>query len=188
MKITKTRSQVWQAFREVHSGDIKTVDTAVMVTWLNQAFWSLFQDEEIPKFSEDDVASLDTQLRAMLKQVKEQRRKSRDDGNLLKKSFMEKEIIIDFTGNCIDMTEAGDIDMTGDGDIDMTGGLDNGQMDTDQDQEEEKEDQEEEKDDQEEEKDDQEEEEEDELEEEDDNKAEDEGVPGPSTKSLLYQR
>ena len=178
MKITKTRSQVWQAFREVHSGDIKTVDTAVMVTWLNQAFWSLFQDEEIPKFSEDDVASLDTQLRAMLKQVKEQRRKSRDDGNLLKKSFMEKEIIIDFTGNGIDMTEAGDIDMTGDGDIDidMTGGLDNGQMDTDQDQEEEKEDQEEEKEDQEEE------EEEDELEEEDDNKAEDEGVPGPSTK------
>ena len=171
MKLIKKRSDIWRAFRQVHSGDIKTKDGTVIITWLKQAFWSLFQEEEIPKFSEADLASLDTQLKAMMKQVKEQRRRSRDDGLLLQKSFMEKEIIIDMTGNDIDMTEDRDIDMTGDRDIDMTGVLDNEAMDTDV-----QEDQ------------DQQEEEEDELEEEEEDMAEDVGVPGPSRKPFAAKK
>ena len=168
MLLVKNRSEVWKAFKKSHAKfEIKDDN---MNDWLKEAFWSLFQEEDLPDFIPRDLKTLDDDIKNMLKQLRKQWRRSRKDDDILKKDFMNTDIIIDLTAGDMDMDI--DIDMTGDGDTDLAGRFDNQTMETDQDVLEADRDQ-------------------DGLEEEEEEEedmAEDEGIPGPSRKPFAAKK
>ena len=126
MIVIKNRRMVWKAFKETHT-KIQMKDSK-MVDWLKDAYWSLFQEEGLPQFSPRHLKALDDDFNGWLIQLRRQWKRSNKEEDILKKDFMNKDIVIDLTENDIDM--AGDTDMAGD--IAMTG-----EMETDQDEAEE---------------------------------------------------
>ena len=62
MLFIQNRAEVWKAFKRSHAKFEIKDDT--MNDWLKEAFWSLFQEEDLPDFTHRDMKALDEYVEA----------------------------------------------------------------------------------------------------------------------------